>query len=113
MSSSPLHYDNHSISQSRKENERDHSDILMELLLSFVKEHDSSWFSHSFYTRLMSSLISASVVPFHDFDLIVSSSISLYRKSISLLIYQRSGNNLGLLFLNVLSFSTTCIDCNH
>ena len=53
------------MSQSRIENEQNQSGVLMELLLSFVKEHDSSWFPHSFYTHLMSSLTTTSVVVSH------------------------------------------------
>ena len=37
------------------------NDVLMELLLSFVKSHDSSWFPQQFYRQLMILLTSTTV----------------------------------------------------
>lgn len=42
-----------------------HNDILMELVLAYVKSHNLSAFSHTFYRKLMMILVSSQVIIIH------------------------------------------------
>lgn len=47
--------------------ENDHqNDVLMELVLAYVKTHNLSAFSHSFYRKLIIILVSSQVVIIHE-----------------------------------------------
>lgn len=51
----------HSLLQTSSEHNDSKKDALMELLLSFVKTHDHTWFSQHFYRHLMTCLLSTNV----------------------------------------------------